>query len=73
MFRLYCKLSKGLIGVDISLIFVKVLEFFVKNNWYWVESYVFVFLLEGSVVEKNILNLEVVGDVFECVVNLVNV
>lgn len=73
MLRLYRKPSKGLIGVDISSTSVKVLELSVKNNRYWVESYALVPLPEGSVVEKNILNPEAVGDAFERAVNLANV
>lgn len=73
MLRLYRKPSKGLIGVDISSTSVKVLELSVKNNRYWVESYVLVPLPEGSVVEKNILNPEAVGDALERAVNLANV
>ena len=73
MLRLYLKPSKGLIGVDISSTSVKVLELSVKNNRYWVESYALVPLPEGSVVEKNILNPEAVGDALERAVNLANV
>lgn len=73
MLRLYRKPSKGLIGVDISSTSVKVLELSVKNNRYWVESYALVPLTEGSVVEKNILNPEAVGDALERAVNLANV
>jgi type IV pilus assembly protein PilM len=71
--RLYRKPSKGLIGVDISSTSVKVLELSVKNNRYWVDSYTLVPLPEGSVVEKNILNPEAVGDALERAVNLANV
>ena len=73
MLRLYRKPSKWLIGVDISSTSVKVLELSVKNNRYWVESYALVPLPEGSVVEKNILNPEAVGDALERAVNLANV
>ncbi|WP_281199434.1 pilus assembly protein PilM [Acinetobacter johnsonii] len=73
MLRLYRKPSQGLIGVDISSTSVKVLELSVKNNRYWVESYALVPLPEGSVVEKNILNPEAVGDALERAVNLANV
>ncbi|WP_336956216.1 pilus assembly protein PilM [Acinetobacter johnsonii] len=73
MLRLYRKPSKGLIGVDISSTSVKVLELSVKNNRYWVESYALAPLPEGSVVEKNILNPEAVGDALERAVNLANV
>ncbi|MDM1770184.1 pilus assembly protein PilM [Acinetobacter indicus] len=72
MRRLYRKPSKGLIGVDISSTSVKLLELSVKNNRYWVESYALVPLPEGSVVEKNILNPEAVGDALERAFNLAN-
>lgn len=72
MRRLYRKPSKGLIGVDISSTSVKLLELSVKNDRYWVESYALVPLSEGSVVEKNILNPEAVGDAIERAFNLAN-
>ena len=72
MRRLYRKQSKGLIGVDISSTSVKLLELSVKNGRYWVESYALVPLPEGSVVEKNILNPEAVGDALERALNLAN-
>ena len=72
MRRLYRKPSKGLIGVDISSTSVKLLELSVKNDRYWVESYALVPLPEGSVVEKNILNPEAVGDALERAFNLAN-
>ncbi|MGB8694994.1 pilus assembly protein PilM [Acinetobacter sp.] len=73
MLRLYRKPSKGLIGVDISSTSVKLLELSVKNgNRYWVESYALVPLPEGSVVEKNILNPEAVGEALEKAFNLAN-
>lgn len=72
MRRLYRKPSKGLIGVDISSTSVKLLELSVKNDRYWVESYALVPLPEGSVVEKNILNPEAVGDALERAFNLTN-
>ena len=73
MLRLYRKPSKGLIGVDISSTSVKLLELSVKNGRYWVESYALVPLLEGSVVEKNILNPEAIGDALGRALNLANV
>lgn len=73
MLRLYRKPNKGLIGVDISSTSVKLLELSVKSgNRYWVESYALVPLPEGSVVEKNILNPEAVGDALERALNLAN-
>ncbi|ENV81526.1 hypothetical protein F941_03084 [Acinetobacter bouvetii DSM 14964 = CIP 107468] len=72
MLRLYRKPNKGLMGVDISSTSVKVLELSVKSGRYWVESYALVPLSEGSVVEKNILNPEAVGDSLERAINLAN-
>jgi len=70
--RLYRKPNKGLIGVDISSTTVKILELSVKNGRYWVESYGLSPLLDGSVVEKNILNPEAVADALERAVNIGN-
>lgn len=73
MLRLYRKPNKGLIGVDISSTSVKLLELSVKSgNRYWVESYALIPLPEGSVVEKNILNPEAVGDALARAINLTN-
>ena len=73
MVRLYRKPNKGLIGVDISSTSVKLLELSVKSGGrYWVESYALVPLAEGSVVEKNILNPEAVGDALDRALNLAN-
>lgn len=72
MLRLYRKPNKGLAGVDISSTSVKLLELSVKNGRYWVESYGLSPLLEGSVVEKNILNPEPVADALERALNLAN-
>ena len=73
MLRLYRKPNKVLIGVDISSTSVKLLELSVKNGRYWVESYALVPLPEGSVVEKNILNPEAIGEALERALNLANV
>lgn len=59
---LFHKPSRGLIGVDMSSTSIKLLELSVKNNQYWVESYVRVPLLEGSIIENNIIHPEAVGD-----------
>ena len=72
MRMLYRKPNKGLVGVDISSTSVKLLELSVKNGRYWVESYALIPLQENSVVEKNILNPEAVGDALERVINLAN-
>ena len=70
--RLYRKPNKGLIGVDISSTSVKILELSVKNGRYWVESYGLSPLIDGSVVEKNILNVENVADALERAMNIAN-
>ena len=72
MRMLYGKPNKGLVGVDISSTSVKLLELSVKNGRYWVESYALIPLQENSVVEKNILDPEAVGDALERVINLAN-
>lgn len=72
MRMLYRKPNKGLVGVDISSTSVKLLELSVKNGRYWVESYALIPLQENSVVEKNILNPEAVGDALERVMILAN-
>ena len=72
MRMLYRKPNKGLVGVDISSTSVKLLELSVKNGRYWVESYALIPLQENSVVEKNILDPEAVGDALERVMNLAN-
>lgn len=72
MRMLYRKPNKGLVGVDISSTSVKLLELSVKNGRYWVESYALIPLQENSVVEKNILDPEAVGDALERVINLAN-
>ncbi|MEB3753205.1 pilus assembly protein PilM [Acinetobacter sp. MD2(2019)] len=65
MFGVYRKPKKGLIGVDISSTSVKVLELSFKNDRYCVESYALVPLVEGAVVEKNIVNPEAVAEAIE--------
>lgn len=69
---LYRKPKKGLLGVDISSTSVKLLELSVKDGRYCVESYGLMPLQENSVVEKNILDTEAVGDALERVINLAN-
>ena len=65
MLRFSRQTKKGLLGVDISSTSVKILELSVQKNRYCVESYALVPLPEGSVVEKNILNTEAVGECLE--------
>nr|WP_218945308.1 MULTISPECIES: pilus assembly protein PilM [unclassified Acinetobacter] len=70
--RLYRKPNKGLVGVDVSSTSVKLLELSVKNGRYWVESYGLSPLVDGSVVEKNILNQDNVADALERAINIAN-
>lgn len=72
MLRLFRKQNKYLIGVDISSTSVKILELSKKNDRYWVESYGLSPLFEGSVVEKNILNLEAVAEALERAMHIAN-
>ena len=72
MLRLYRKPNKGLVGVDVSSTSVKLLELSVKNGRYWVESYGLSPLVDGSVVEKNILNQDNVADALERAINIAN-
>ncbi len=65
MLKLKRKQTKGLIGVDISSTSVKVLELTQSNGRYWVENYARIELPEGSVVEKNITNVEAVAEALE--------
>lgn len=72
MLRLHRKPNKGLVGVDVSSTSVKLLELSVKNGRYWVESYGLSPLVDGSVVEKNILNQDNVADALERAINIAN-
>ena len=72
MLRLFRKQNRKLIGVDISSTSVKILELSKKNDRYWVESYGLSPLVEGSVVEKNILNPELVADALERAIQIAN-
>lgn len=72
MLGLYRKPKKVLIGVDISSTSVKLLELSVRNGRYWVESYGLSPLVDGSVVEKNILNVDNVAEALERAMNIAN-
>lgn len=65
MLKLKRKPTNGMIGVDISSTSIKVLELTKQNGRYWVENYASVELPEGSVVEKNIVNTDAVGEALE--------
>ena len=62
MFGLFSKKSSVLLGVDISSTSVKLLELSRNGGQYRVESYSVEPLPPNAVVEKNINELEVVGD-----------
>ena len=62
MRSLFQKKGNSLLGVDISSSSVKLLELSKSGSKYKVENYASRPLPEGAVVEKNIANLDVVGD-----------
>lgn len=73
MLRLFRKRNKQLlIGVDISSTAVKILELSKKNGCYRVESYGLSPLSEGTIVEKNILDLEAVVTALTEAVDMAN-
>ena len=72
MQKLNNKLKRKVLGVDISSTSVKLLELSKKNDQYWVENYALIPLQEGSVVEKNILDSEAVGDAIASALNIAN-
>ncbi|MDT8397551.1 MAG: pilus assembly protein PilM [Pseudomonadales bacterium] len=62
MLELFRKKSNALLGIDISSSSVKLLELSKSGNKYKVENYASRALPENAVIEKNISNLEAVGD-----------
>ncbi|MTI14123.1 type IV pilus assembly protein PilM, partial [Sansalvadorimonas verongulae] len=62
MLGLFKKKSSSLLGIDISSTSAKLLELSVSGNQYRVESYAVEPLPPNAVVEKNINELEVVGE-----------
>jgi len=58
----FSKKNQTLIGIDISSSAIKMIELSKKNDEYRVESYAVAGLPAGSVVEKNIADVEAVGD-----------
>lgn len=62
MLGLFKKKASALLGIDISSTSVKLLELSVSGNQYRVESYAVEPLQPNAVVEKNINELEVVGE-----------
>lgn len=69
MFGLFGKKKETLLGVDISSSSVKLLELSKSGNKYRVESYAVEPLPANSVVEKNINDAEVVGEIVKKVVS----
>ena len=65
---LFKKKSSAVLGIDISSAAVKLLELGRKGGGYKVESYAVEALPPNAVVEKNINDLEIVG---ECLTRLV--
>lgn len=62
MLDIFKKKSTALLGIDISSSSIKLLELSRQGNTYKVERYASRTLPEGAVVEKNISNLDAVGD-----------
>ncbi len=69
MFGLFGKKSSAVLGVDVSSSSVKLLELSKQGNRYKVESYAVEALPANAVVEKNITDVEAVGDVLKRVAN----
>lgn len=68
MFGFIAKKSSPVLGIDISSSSVKLLELSKQGGRYRVESYAVEPLPENSVVEKNITDVEAVGEVIKRVV-----
>ncbi len=62
MLQLLSKKTKTLLGVDISSTAVKLLELSLSNGRYRIENYVIRQLPFNAVVEKNISDIDAVGD-----------
>jgi type IV pilus assembly protein PilM len=62
LLSLFKKKSTALLGIDISSSSIKLLELSKQGKKYKVEHYVSRPLPEGAVVEKNIANLDIVGE-----------
>lgn len=70
MLELFKKKNKAVLGIDISSNSIKLLELSRSGNQYKVERYAARPLPEGAVVEKNISNLEAVGEEMEKLASL---
>ncbi len=62
MLSLLTKKTNALLGIDISSSSIKMLELSKSGSKYKVENYSSKPLPEGAVVEKNIANLDAVGE-----------
>ncbi len=71
MLSLFNKKSKNLLGIDISSSSIKLLELSKQGDKYRVERYATRPLPPGAVVEKNIANVEAVGEEIEKLATLV--
>jgi type IV pilus assembly protein PilM len=71
LLSLFKKKSTALLGIDISSSSIKLLELSKQGKKYKVEHYVSRPLPEGAVVEKNIANLEIVGEEIQKISSLV--
>ncbi len=71
MVSFLAKKNNGLLGIDISSSSIKLLELSKSGSKYRVESYASRPLPDGSVVEKNIANLDAVGETMVKLASLV--
>ena len=62
MLSLFSKKNNALLGIDISSSSIKLLELSKSGSKYKVENYATRPLPDGAVVEKNIVNLDAVGE-----------
>ncbi len=72
MVSFLAKKNNGLLGIDISSSSIKLLELSKSGSKYKVESYASRSLPDGSVVEKNIANLDAVGETMLKLASLVD-
>ena len=70
MLGLLGKKSKTLLGVDISSTAVKLLELSLSGGRYRIENYVIRQLPANAVVEKNISDIDAVGDVIRQAISI---
>ena len=72
MVSFLAKKNNGLLGIDISSSSIKLLELSKSGSKYKVECYASRPLPDGSVVEKNIANLDAVGETMLKLASLVD-